>query len=67
LFLRNFLNEKLVPGTYFIGKSIAPMWNCSGIYFTTNSEICFGMNITKTIISFFVRQSLIFFLQYLIN
>jgi hypothetical protein len=30
---------------------------CSGIYFTTNSEICFGMNITKTIISFFVRQT----------
>ena len=31
------------------------------IYFTTNSEICSGMNMTKTIISFFVRQSLIFF------
>ena len=25
LFLRNFLNEKLVPGTYFIGKCIPPM------------------------------------------
>ena len=25
LFCRNFLNEKLVPGTYFIGKFIPPM------------------------------------------
>ena len=27
LFCRNFLNEQLVPGTYFIGKFILPMWN----------------------------------------
>ena len=26
-FCRNFLNEKLAPGTYFIGKFIPPMWN----------------------------------------
>jgi hypothetical protein len=25
LFFRNFLNEKLVPGTYLIGKFIPPM------------------------------------------
>jgi hypothetical protein len=33
LFCRNFLNEKLVPGTYFIGKFIPSMVCeiCSGI------------------------------------
>ena len=50
LFCRNFLNEKLFLGTYFIGKFFRLCEICSTIYFTTNSEICFGMNITKTII-----------------
>jgi hypothetical protein len=58
-FCQNFFNEKLVHGTYFIGKFIPPMWNLFWYLFHDNSEICFGMNITKTIISFFVRQSLI--------
>ena len=60
LLCRNFFNEKLVPGTYFRGKCIRLCEICSGIYFTTNSEICFEMNITNKLL---VRQSWFFFLS----
>ena len=62
LFRRNFLNEKLVPGTYCLGKWIQPIWNLFWYLFHDQHWNLFRNEhyTTKTIISFFVRQSFIF-------